>query len=77
MNHGDALALVRESAEAVIPGAHDIQADAPMRDTLEMDSLDFLEFVEVLGTKSGAQIGEPRLRRRRHTRGFRRSSWWL
>lgn len=61
MNRSDALALARESARTVVPGpdADGIAADAPLREALEMDSLDFLEFVEVLGKKSGARIGEP------------------
>ena len=32
--------------------------DADLRDTLELDSLDFLRFVEVLSTRTGRRIEE-------------------
>lgn len=58
MDRTDALDLVRESISRVIPDA-DVAALGPddaFRDVLEMDSLDFLSFVEVLGERSGVRI---------------------
>ncbi|MFI1731155.1 acyl carrier protein [Streptomyces acidicola] len=66
MNRTDALAMVRESISRVIPDA-DVAALGPddaFRDVLEMDSLDFLSFVEVLSERSGIRIEDedtPRL----------------
>ncbi|KUL22188.1 acyl carrier protein [Streptomyces regalis] len=66
MNRTDALDMVRESISRVIPDA-DIAAlglDDAFRDVLEMDSLDFLSFVEVLSELSGVRIEDedtPRL----------------
>lgn len=62
----EALDMVRESLSRVVPGA-DVAAlgpDEAFRDALEMDSLDFLSFVEVLGERSGVRIEDedtPRL----------------
>ncbi|KUO19291.1 acyl carrier protein [Streptomyces dysideae] len=58
MNRTDALDMVRESISTVIPDA-DVVALGPddaFRDVLEMDSLDFLSFVEVLSERSGVRI---------------------
>jgi acyl carrier protein len=66
MNRTEALDMVRESISRVVPGA-DVAALGPndaFRDVLEMDSLDFLSFVEVLGERSGVRIEDedtPRL----------------
>ncbi|MER6630281.1 phosphopantetheine-binding protein [Streptomyces sp. NPDC000987] len=66
MNRTDALDMVRESISRVIPGA-DVAAlgpDEAFREVLEMDSLDFLNFVEVLSERSGVRIEDedtPRL----------------
>ncbi|MGW6907049.1 acyl carrier protein [Streptomyces sp. NPDC054940] len=66
MNRTDALDMVREAISRVIPGA-DLAAlgpDEAFRDALEMDSLDFLSFVEVLSERSGVRIEDedaPRL----------------
>ncbi|MET9132919.1 acyl carrier protein [Streptomyces antibioticus] len=66
MNRTEALDMVRESISRVVPGA-DVAALGPddaFRDVLEMDSLDFLSFVEVLGERSGVRIDDedtPRL----------------
>lgn len=66
MNRTDALNMVRESISTVIPDA-DVAALGPddrFRDALEMDSLDFLSFVEVLSERSGVRIEDedtPRL----------------
>ncbi|MFF7795677.1 phosphopantetheine-binding protein [Streptomyces sp. NPDC007991] len=68
MNRTDALDMVRESISSVIPDADaDVAALAPddrFREVLEMDSLDFLSFVEVLSERSGIRIEDedtPRL----------------
>jgi acyl carrier protein len=59
--------LVGASLLRIVPDA-DLAAlpdDAPFRDELELDSLDFLSFVELLSTGSGRRIDEddyPRLR---------------
>ncbi|MDC2948874.1 acyl carrier protein [Streptomyces heilongjiangensis] len=58
--------MVRESLTAAVPGA-DVSALGPddaFRDALEMDSLDFLSFVERLSERSGVRIEDedaPRL----------------
>jgi len=66
MNRTEALDMVRESLSRVVPGA-DVAALGPddaFRDVLEMDSLDFLSFVEILSERSGVRIEDedtPRL----------------
>ncbi|MGW5470082.1 acyl carrier protein [Streptomyces chartreusis] len=58
MNRTEAMDMVKESLTRVIPGA-DVAALGPddaFRDVLEMDSLDFLSFVEVLSERSGIRI---------------------
>lgn len=58
MTRAEALDLVRDSISRAVPGA-DVAAlgpDDPFRDVLEMDSLDFLSFVEILGERSGIRI---------------------
>ncbi|MFF9481536.1 acyl carrier protein [Streptomyces sp. NPDC014733] len=60
MNHKDALDVVKESIAAVIPGA-DLAALGPednFRDALEMDSLDFLSFIETLSERTGIRIDD-------------------
>ncbi|WP_228472787.1 acyl carrier protein [Streptomyces cyaneochromogenes] len=57
--------MVRESISRVLPGA-DVAALGPddaFRDVLEMDSLDFLSFVEVLSERSGVRIEDEDSRR--------------
>ncbi|MFF5313299.1 acyl carrier protein [Streptomyces massasporeus] len=58
MNRTDALDMVRESISSVIPDADftTLGPDDAFRDVLEMDSLDFLSFVEVLSERSGVRI---------------------
>lgn len=58
MNHADALALVRESLAAVVPGPEPdgLGPDEPFREALDMDSLDFLRFVETLAERTGVSI---------------------
>ncbi|MFF7490095.1 acyl carrier protein [Streptomyces luteogriseus] len=60
MNRTDALDMVRESISTVIPGADvtDLGPHDTFRDVLEMDSLDFLSFVEVLSERSGVRIDD-------------------
>ncbi|WNZ06591.1 acyl carrier protein [Streptomyces sp. 11x1] len=58
MTRAEALDLVRDSILRAVPGA-DVAVlgpDDPFRDVLEMDSLDFLSFVEILGERSGIRI---------------------
>ncbi|WP_432193144.1 acyl carrier protein [Streptomyces sp. bgisy027] len=58
MNRTEAMDMVKESLTRVVPGA-DVAALGPddaFRDVLEMDSLDFLSFVEVLSERSGVRI---------------------
>ncbi|MFI7063621.1 hypothetical protein ACIBL3_21735 [Kribbella sp. NPDC050124] len=63
----DARELVGNSLLRIVPDA-DLMAlpdDAPFRDELELDSLDFLSLVELLSTGSGRRIDEddyPKLR---------------
>ncbi|MGY1397806.1 acyl carrier protein [Streptomyces sp. SS10] len=66
MNRTDALHVVKESITQVVPDA-DLAALGPddaFRDALEMDSLDFLSYVELLGERTGVRIDDadtPRL----------------
>ncbi|MEU3397136.1 phosphopantetheine-binding protein [Streptomyces filamentosus] len=50
MNHDQARTFVHRPAQHVVPDADFTgpDPDAPLRDTFDMDSLDFLEFVEAL-----------------------------
>ncbi len=63
----DARELVGNSLLRIVPDADlaTLPDDAPFREELELDSLDFLSFVELLSTGSGRRIDEdgyPRLR---------------
>ncbi|WP_406090531.1 phosphopantetheine-binding protein [Streptomyces sp. NBC_01013] len=60
MNHDQAKALVRQAVQRVVPGAEFARLDpgVSLRDTFEMDSLDFLEFVEALAELSGTELSE-------------------
>ena len=49
----DVLAEIAPDADTAALGP-----DADLRDTLELDSLDFLNFVEALGERSGRRIDE-------------------
>ncbi|MGI3199321.1 acyl carrier protein [Streptomyces sp. GLT-R25] len=58
MNRSEALEIVKESIARVIPDP-DFTALGPddaFRDALEMDSLDFLGFVEALSERTGIRI---------------------
>ncbi|WP_149549231.1 acyl carrier protein [Streptomyces marokkonensis] len=60
MNRADALNAVKESITQVVPDA-DLAALGPedtFRDTLEMDSLDFLSYLEILGERTGVRIDD-------------------
>lgn len=60
MTPQDARRAVAAALTAIVPDA-DIDAlddDAPLRDELELDSLDFLSFVEQLSTRSQVRIDE-------------------
>ncbi|MCX4585733.1 acyl carrier protein [Streptomyces sp. NBC_01481] len=60
MNRTEALNVVKDSIAHVIPDA-DFAALGPderFRDALEMDSLDFLSFVETLGARTGIRIDD-------------------
>ncbi|MFF5787479.1 acyl carrier protein [Streptomyces sp. NPDC012693] len=60
MNHDQARTFVRQAVQRVVPGADFTELDpgASLRDTFEMDSLDFLEFVEALAELSGRELTE-------------------
>ncbi len=60
MTPEEARQAIRETLAEVAPDA-DVEAlapDADLRDSLELDSLDFLNFVEVLGKRAGRRIDE-------------------
>ncbi|MFF1278437.1 acyl carrier protein [Streptomyces marokkonensis] len=60
MNRADALNAVKESITQVVPDA-DLAALGPedtFRDALEMDSLDFLSYLEILGERTGVRIDD-------------------
>ncbi|GGR83952.1 hypothetical protein GCM10010269_23840 [Streptomyces humidus] len=75
INRTDALDMVRDAISRAVPGA-DVSAlepDDPFRDVLEMDSLDFLGFVEILSEMSGVRIEDedaPRLATLADSAGF-------
>ncbi|QNE79064.1 acyl carrier protein [Streptomyces finlayi] len=52
--------MVKESITSVIPDADftAVGPDDPFRDALEMDSLDFLSFVETLSERTGIRIDD-------------------
>lgn len=60
MNHDQARELVQGAVRRVVPDADltGLPADANLRDEFEMDSLDFLEFVEALSERSGQELTE-------------------
>ncbi|MFC8275288.1 phosphopantetheine-binding protein [Streptomyces sp. NPDC057271] len=60
MNHDQAKAFVRQAVQRVVPGADltGLDPGVSLRDTFEMDSLDFLEFVEALAELSGTELTE-------------------
>ncbi|WP_329317021.1 acyl carrier protein [Streptomyces sp. NBC_01262] len=60
MNRTEALDLVKESIARTIPDADftALGSDDAFRDALEMDSLDFLSFVEALSERTGIRIDD-------------------
>lgn len=52
--------LVAEALRSVVPDAdvEGLDPDEPLRDALELDSLDFLSFVEDLSARAGVRIDE-------------------
>jgi acyl carrier protein len=60
MSPDEARAIVADALHQVAPEI-DIEAverDADFRDTVELDSLDFLNFVEILSERTGRRIDE-------------------
>jgi len=67
MTTTDATSAVADSIRRIVPDADfsTLDGDAALRDVFELDSLDFLVFVEQLSTATGKAITEtdyPRLR---------------
>ncbi|MFF3517913.1 acyl carrier protein [Streptomyces sp. NPDC002573] len=60
MNRTDALDVVKESIDYVVPDADldTLGPDDAFRDALEMDSLDFLSFIETLSKRTGIRIDD-------------------
>lgn len=60
MNTTEASATVRDVLHQVAPDADldSLAPDADLRDSLELDSLDFLRVVEMLSERSGRDIRE-------------------
>lgn len=60
MNRDQAMTMVRETLAAAVPGVDPsgLGPDDLLRDALEIDSLDFLSFVETLSERSGVSIDE-------------------
>ncbi|MCX4458930.1 acyl carrier protein [Streptomyces sp. NBC_01340] len=58
MNRTEALDVVKESIARVIPDADfdTLGPDDAFREALEMDSLDFLSFIETLSERTGVRI---------------------
>lgn len=56
----DASAAVAGAITRIVPDADfsTVDGDAPLRETFELDSLDFLSFVELLSKATGKQITE-------------------
>ncbi|WP_055491322.1 acyl carrier protein [Streptomyces sp. TP-A0356] len=75
MDRSEARTVVEEAITQVVPGADltRLDLDAPFRDALEFDSLDFLSFVEILSERTGLRIDEedyPQLTTLRDTTEF-------
>lgn len=60
MNPEDARRLVKEALMQVVPDAdfETLSGEEPLRDALELDSLDFLSFVEQLSATTGTRLDE-------------------
>ncbi|GAA0448621.1 acyl carrier protein [Streptomyces olivaceiscleroticus] len=60
LTHDEARTIMREEIFRIAPDADvdALPADAPFREVLELDSLDFLNLVEVLTERTGVRIDE-------------------
>ena len=60
MTPDEARKMIEEALEEIAPGTglEALEADADLRESLELDSMDFLNFVEVLSDRSGRRIDE-------------------
>lgn len=60
MTTEEARQAIREVLTEIAPDADagTLPPDADLRDSLELDSLDFLNFVEALGERAGRRIDE-------------------
>ncbi|MET3983019.1 acyl carrier protein [Streptomyces sp. PvR034] len=60
MNRDEALALIKDVLTGTVPGADAtlLSPDENFRNSLEMDSLDFLNFIEALGERTGLPLPE-------------------
>jgi acyl carrier protein len=56
----EASRFVEEAILRIVPDAEmeDLAADTPIRGEFELDSLDFLSFVDLLSTRTGVRIDE-------------------
>jgi acyl carrier protein len=61
----DVQRCLREALHQVVPDADldHLRPDEPLRDALELDSLDFLSFVEHLSAATGLRIDEDSYRK--------------
>lgn len=60
ITHDEARGMVQRAVRRIVPDADvdSVPDDADLRRTFELDSLDFLSFVELLVTASGVRIDE-------------------
>ncbi|MFE2476036.1 phosphopantetheine-binding protein [Streptomyces sp. NPDC059389] len=60
MNRDEALMLIKDVLTDVVPGADAaaLSRDENFRESLEMDSLDFLNFIEALSERTGLALPE-------------------
>lgn len=60
ITHDEARAMVARAVRKIVPDADvdSLSSEADLRRTFELDSLDFLSFVELLSTDSGVRIDE-------------------
>ncbi|WP_445269483.1 acyl carrier protein [Streptomyces sp. DSM 41634] len=60
MNRDEALVLIKDVLTDAVPGADAaaLPQDENFRDSLEMDSLDFLNFIEALSERTGLALPE-------------------
>ncbi|MDH2387905.1 acyl carrier protein [Streptomyces sp. HNM0663] len=60
MTRDEALEIVKDEIRRIVPDADfdAVPPDAPFREVLDMDSLDFLAFVSALGERTGLALPE-------------------